>query len=275
VPRHPLPLEDGADILNVLRPLPEIEIAFEGGVRLGHNSWLAGHPPTIRVYGVDPEHSQEVLIDGHEATSLGRNVYSVAGWDQPGPHRVWCNGVGRRYSLVRVERTWLPWAAYSFPSPDGSRSTTRIGICGPLVRSFSPAEPFDQARPEGFNVLPSNPVLIGSRPGEVLVARPRGDVRGAQCVAFPSFAPVWAMPAQPLLCDKVSNCIQLLGEVVEPASGNESPQHRFSSRAIDLWCSLILDASRKGIAVEPATPMAAELWRRYRRCARDLHRRSR
>ena len=65
VPQRPVPLSSDADILNVLRPVPEIEIALEGGIRLAYNSWLLGHPPAIRIYGA-PEHTESVLIDGKE-----------------------------------------------------------------------------------------------------------------------------------------------------------------------------------------------------------------
>jgi hypothetical protein len=36
------------------------------------------------------------------------------------------------------------------------------------------------------------------------------------------------------------------------------------------WCRVILDASRKGLEVEPASPATQELWRAYKQRARSL-----
>src|SRR5262249_11083992 len=108
-------MEESSDILNVLRPNPEIEISLEGGVPLGYSTWLAGFPPLIRVFG-DAEHVQQVLIDGKEAT-IGENAGFIAsGWDTPGIHSVWCSHIKRNYSLVPMRQSWHPWSAYEFPS---------------------------------------------------------------------------------------------------------------------------------------------------------------
>ena len=42
-PQRPVPPGNDNHILNVLRPLPDIEIALEGGIRLAHNQWLLGY----------------------------------------------------------------------------------------------------------------------------------------------------------------------------------------------------------------------------------------
>jgi hypothetical protein len=110
VPTNAVPVKEGSDILNVLRPLPEIEILLEGGVPLGYSSWLAGFPPTIQVLG-DAEHVQKVLIDGKEARLGADGAFRALGWDDPGSHQVWCSNTTRGYSLVRLERTWDPWPA--------------------------------------------------------------------------------------------------------------------------------------------------------------------
>jgi hypothetical protein len=78
VPTNPVPLEESSEILNVLRPLPQIDISLEGGVPLGHSSWLAGYPPSIRILG-DVQHAHKVLIDGKEATIEGDGVCRVSG----------------------------------------------------------------------------------------------------------------------------------------------------------------------------------------------------
>ncbi len=274
VPRDPVPLVDNADILNVLRPLPQIEIALEGGICLAYASWLAAHPPTIRVYG-DPDHSRSVLIDGQEATASDDGCYTAPGWDSVGAHQVWCNGASRTYSLLRREPSSQMWAAFSFPSP-GSRAGERIAICGPLVRAFTDSDPAgEEATREVLQVPPANPVLLGALPGQVLVTHPRQDVRGAQCIVSSSFAPVWALPSQPLLCNKKENRVRLVGEPLAPGDCPGAPHAPASRSSIEQWCRAIRDAGRKGLAVEPATPAATELWGRYKRYARDLWRRSR
>ncbi len=275
IPRRPVPSADGADILNVLRPLPAFEIALEGGVCLGYTSWLAEHPPSIRVYG-DPEHVGTVLIDGQNATSSEDGRYVAPGWDSAGAHQVWCSGATRTYSLVRCDLPVQAWRAFTFPTP-GTRIRGRIAICGPLVRALAdPAtDGEDAATSEIIQVRPANPVLLGSLPGEVVVAHSRSDVRGAQCIVSSPFAPVWALPAQPLLCDKSANRVLLVGEPLAPGGGSGDTSATASRLSIQLWCSAIGDAGRKGLAVEPATPAVADLWRRYRRYARDLWRRSR
>jgi hypothetical protein len=275
VPRDPVPLEDNADILNVLRPLPEIEIALEGGIRLGYASWLDGYPPTITVYG-NPDHTRSVLIDGQEAMTSDEACYTAPGWDAVGAHQVWCNSVSRTYSLVRCESTSQTWAAFSFPFP-GSPCGGRIAICGPLVRALAEPNAVDDAAAmrDIIQVPPTNPVLLGPLPGQILVTLPRQDVRGAQCIVAASFAPVWALPAQPLQCDKKASCVRLVGDLVAPGNSAGTPQPLASSRAIEQWCRVIRDTGRKGLTVEPATLGAAELWNRYKRCARELWRKSR
>jgi hypothetical protein len=266
IPRNPLPPR-GSDILDILRPLPEIEIVLEQGVRLGYNAWLIGEPPTIRVYGA-PESIRTVLIDGHEATRSGSDAYTAPGWDEPGTHQVWCGGITSRYSLVVGETNSPPWVAHSFPSQGCSNG--RITICGPLVRSF---EDEDSLSNDGkvMDLTPENPVLLGAHPGEVFVAAPRRDVRGARCVASPSFDPIWALPTQPLHCDKESNRILLVGSLVGPGT---NPVHigRKNNRAIQLWCGLIVEAGQKGLSVAPETQAARELWNQYKRRARELRR---
>ncbi len=272
--RRPLPWTDNSDILNALRPLPQVEIALEGGICLGYSSWLAEHPPSIRVYG-DPDHTGAVQIDRQNATASDDGRYTAPGWDSVGPHQVWCKGATKSYTLVRREPPSQSWAAFSFPAP-GARGG-RIAICGPLVRAFtdSQADGEEAATSEIIQIAPANPVLLGSVPGQVVVTYPRPDVRGAQCLVASPFAPVWAIPAQPLHCDKRENRVRLVGEPFPPGEGSGEVKARISRLSIEQWCSAIQDAGRKGLAVEPADPAVVELWRRYRRYARDLWRRLR
>jgi hypothetical protein len=272
VPMNPVPLDETSDIVNVLRPIPDIEISLEGGVPLGYSSWLAGHPPAIRIFG-DVQHAHGVLIDGKEAVVSDGDAYRAPGWDDPGPHQVWCNNMRRGYSLIRLERTWEVWPAYAFPSP--GRRGDRVAICGPLVRTFTNTEELGEVakRTEVTRVPQSNPVLLGAVPGQIFEAVSRQDLRGAKCLVSPPFAPVWALPAQPFLCDKASHYIILVGELSGSGNSPERPAHEPTPHAVSRWCRLILDASRKGLAVEPAA--GGDLWRRYKRLARELWRQTR
>ena len=80
VPVRPVSPSGRADILNALRPLPELEICLEGGVRLEYAAWLDGYPPLIRVYG-NPADTPEVLIDGHTACRGDDGAYRAPAWD--------------------------------------------------------------------------------------------------------------------------------------------------------------------------------------------------
>jgi len=268
VPTSAVPMEEGSDILNVLRPLPEIEISLEGGVPLGYSSWLAGFPPLIRVLG-DAQHLEQVLIDGNEATIGEGGGFRAPGWDAPGTHQVWCSNVSRSYSLHHLEQSWHPWPAYVFPPASGSGD--RMAICGPLVRPLAAENVLADATSsfEGGNLLQSNPILLGAVPGQVFIATPRRDVRGAQCFACPPFDAVWALPAQPLLCDKLTNRVLL---VARPGGGT-APDSSATAGPVSQWCRLILDASRKGLSVEPEAGRV--LWTQYKRFARSLWRRIR
>ena len=271
-PRRPVPLDNDADVLNVLRPLPKIEIALEGGIRLFYNTWLLGYPPAIRVYG-DPEHSETVLIDDQKAVGSDRNGYTAPGWDREGGHKIWCSSTKKSYSLVCCEANWAFWPAYSFSLRDTLGEDCEFAFCGPLVRPA--ANDAQQDQRGTLLVPPGNPALLGARPGEIFFVHRRSDVRGAQCLGLPPFDPVWALPAQPLRCDKRNNRILLIGkpEAMPGDAGNRQPAE--DSHDLEQWCRIILDASRKGLAVEPAPPATHQLWRSYKHLARRLWKRLR
>ena len=274
VPQNPVPQSSDSDILNVLRPLPEIEIALEGGIRLAYNSWLLGYPPSIRIYG-DPEHVESVLIDGQAAIESERRGFTTQGWDAEGEHQIWCSSSNKSYSLVRCEASWSYWPAYSFAlrgaGGEGSRAP-EFEFCGPVVRPVANSEQVALRQP--VQVPPANRVLLGAGPGEVFVVRQRPDIRGARCLGLPPFDPVWALPLQPLTCDKRTNRILLVGEPT-PRCGEVSQRSEKGCRDLERWCRLVLDASRKGLAVEPAAPATHSLWLEYKQLARNLWRRLR
>jgi hypothetical protein len=266
-PTSAVPLEEGTDILNVLRPLPEIEITLEGGVPLGYSSWLAEFPPLIRVLGAVPD-EQKVLIDGKEAKIEEDATFRAPGWDAAGAHQVWCSGVSRSYSLVPVDRSWDLWPAHVFSSPDGGGD--RLAICGPIVRPLAVQNATD-AEVVGFErrALETNPILLGAVPGQVFVVRQRRDIRGAQSFASPPFDPVWALPPQPLQCDKTARRILLVGR----PSASLLPRGSPTGPLVSQWCKLILDSSRKRLPLAP--PEAGHLWAQYKHFARSLWRKTR
>ena len=271
VPRNPVVPTTDADILNVLRPLPEIEVALEGGIRLARNTWLRGYPPAVRIYG-DPDHTETVLIDDQKADAIELGMYRAPGWDKEGKHRVWCNGTSMGYSIVRSETKWTYWPAYSLATNGSRARRQKFEFCGPLVRPVTTREGPDQQ--DVVHVPGTNPVLLGACPGEVFVANPRSDLRGARCLGLPPFNTVWALPPQPLRCDKRVDKVLLVGE---PEAESNRPGHDDvgDRRALRLWCVSILDASRKRLAVEPRSQATYDLWREYQQFARVLWKRLR
>ena len=271
-PQCPVPLGNDSHILNVLRPLPDIEITLEGGIRLAHNQWLLGYPPGIRIYG-DPAHIGEVLIDGEEAARSEQGDYRIPGWDTEGPHRIWCGNTSKSYSLTRGKSSWERWPAYSFSLPGTKRKGEKLALCGPVVWSSTVESHPDQRR--AIQVPPNNSVLLGARPGEVYFAYRRPDVRGAPCLGSPPFNPVWALAAQPLQGDKRRDRILLVGEPLAAHNDAGGQQRARNGGDVERWYQMILNAGRKGLAIEPESLETDQLWRSYKQLARRLWKLSR
>ena len=264
VPVRPVSPSQQADILNALRPLPELEICFEGGIRFERATWLHGYPPTIRVYG-DPAQTPEVRIDGCSAFRGHDGAYQVPAWDAVGTHTVWCAGRSKSYSVVRFEASWELWDAYAFPVAPGF--VQRVSICGPLVGEAS-GDRHDWS--STIQVPETNPVIVGARHGEQVLATRVSNARGIPRIATPSFRPVWALPTDPLRCRKQTTRILFLGEYVEPMPGFAGPSVSRRRPAVDTWAEIILNASRKGLAIEPNTEHVRALWKRYKQAARGI-----
>jgi len=268
VPRTSVPLVAEADVLNALRPIPQIEISLEGGIRLEYANWLEGHPPLIRVYG-SQEDIADVRVDGHHATCGGDGVYRVAGWDSVGSHSIWCAGTNKSYSIVPFSASWERWNAYAFPVAYGSAQS--ISICGPLVQALDAER---HGKMSSISVPETNPVLLGAAPGEYALARRVPGVRGAPLIASPRFRPIWALPCDPLHCDKTAVSILLIGEEKPQVreSGSVATARASSDLNLDAWYRSILDASRKGLRIEPDTEPVRALWLSYKRVARRIWR---
>lgn len=279
VPRTPVPPSPLGDILDALRPLAEVEIVLEGGIRLERLTWLSGYPPCIRLRG-DVGSIGTVLIDGQEATLSPDGGYVLPGWDRPGQHVVWCASASRSYSIREGAEDWEAWDAYTW-SMGNSRANgerSRPAICGVLVRPPRVAPKESRA----VVVRASNPILLGSVPGQIHTCGVRGDVRAASCAGFPWFDPVWAIPADALHCDKRVARVLLIGDP-RPVVGQETPlragvlkrpprERREHARSTEAWCSAILTAGRKGLRTEPPEADVAALWQEYKRRAKVIWR---
>ena len=247
VPSIPLALDLGSDRFYALKPVPDIQIDLEGGLRLRNSAYLRGYPPEIRIYGQHTD-GVRVLIDGKEAQQDGNGGFVVDGYDSPGPHAVYCEGLScsSYYSMEESPESWLRWSAYAFNDAD---------LCGPLVHLNPRA-----AAKRPFSVPMSNPLLVGSEPGEVFLCPRR---QSALWKGYVPFDPVWALPAQPLICDKRTARILQFGERL-PAP----PKARINSGIG--WSNAILDAARKGLRIEGASASASACWGEYKRTARNI-----
>lgn len=277
-PKKPVAPSPGGDIIDALRPLPDVEISLVGGIRIDRQTWLNGFPPTIELLG-DASMLGVVTIDGQEATRSPEGGYVAPGWDSAGDHTVWCTSTSRRYAIRCGNEVWEPWDAYawSLGEPTASGTQSRPAICGVLVRPPQVAR--SGSRPTV--VAASNPILIGARPGEIAVCTPRGDVRAGLCVGFPWFEPIWAIPADALHCDKRTARVLLIGPPVPVDGGDQQPSRsdgegvacrRALARGSHEWYEAICVAGRKGLQIEPSRVEIADLWKGYKRYAKVLRR---
>lgn len=277
IPRVPVASTEVRDILNALRADADVEILLEGGIRVTRSAWLLGHPPQIRILG-QPAPGDETAVDGISAEPDAAGYLEVGDIGELGDHYVTCGNVSRSYRVVEGLEQWQPWNAYSW-----SLGAHQPVICGPLVRPPA-CVPTDN---RAFLLPVTNGLVLGAAPGEIFQCDSRADLAADQCVAFPSFDPVWALPAEILHCDKRSIKVLFLGEPHEVGSLrplDESHQiealedgqgRRQKSREIALWCKAIRDAGRKGLLTQPTSDGVASLWRQYKKYAKSLRRRTR
>lgn len=247
-PLHPLPDGIADGLFLALSPRAELEIEFEGGIRIERNQWLIGAPPAILVIGEIP-HSQTVSIDGQSAVATDEGRYSAEGWDTLGIHAVTCAGVTRTYELAEPQENWQWWPAHCGDT---------LAVCGAKVSDLSGA-----ARA----VSCSEPSwLIGANPGEVDKAVPRKGQ--AVAASAPGFAPVWAIP--------ISARRRSQGYVVTLMGASSRPASRIppgsSTAAVKLWCSAIRRAAQLRLPTDPSGDEAQGLFREYKHRARQIAR---
>jgi hypothetical protein len=246
-PTRAIALDVGtSDPFYAIKPAADIEMELEGGVWLRNSVWLAGYPPRIKLFGqTSPE--MKVLIDGKEAQLTCEGSLVVDGYDLPGPHSVYCEGLSRSYSIEEPPDSWEAWPAYQFGG---------AVICGASVQL-----PPERSGSKAFTVPMSNPLLIGAEPGQIFRCSSRSV---AVWRGFVPFDVVWALPAQPLMCNKkIARILQLSDKPLMPSHTGTRPL---------AWCSAILDASRKGLRIEGGSAESAARWAEYKKTARSIWR---
>jgi hypothetical protein len=254
VPTAVVKIEAVPDIFSILQPEPELEIDLEGGVYLKQSTWLGGFPPRICVSGA-LNSEVEVFVDGERARSRGDDSFETPAHDAIGEHiiSVPVGNLSKTYRICEISEDWEPWNAHNFG---------RVQLCGPLLLASNAGQSTCAI------VVPSrNPVLLGSHPGEIAWC-PR--ISGPKRVGFAAFDSVWALPDNPFGADKL--CTRVL--MLKPLPLVPEPRYQqFAGKKavrVSAWCAAILNASRKGLCIEPEGEDAASLWKEYKRHARAL-----
>ncbi|MBI2930715.1 MAG: hypothetical protein HYY16_03615, partial [Planctomycetes bacterium] len=267
IPRTPIPPSPTGDILDALRPLANVELVLEGGIRLERATWLAGYPPRIRLRG-DAAAAGNILIDGQSSVLTAAGTYAAPGWDTPGKHSIWCLSASKTYWIREGAEAWEPWDAYTWSMGEFILGgTSRPAICGVVVRP--PMTAHKDSRP--FVAPASNCVLVGAVPGQLHTCDVRTELLTRTCIGFPWFEPVWAIPVDSLRCDKRTARVLRIGGLL-PVQSPARPTNRGQSRLLSSWCAAILDAGRKGLQLDPGDPDTLSLWREYKRQARTIRR---
>lgn len=256
-PTRPVQMRNEAHILNALCPLPDIEPHFVGGIRLERGTWLLGYPPHIRLTG--DLNGLEVKLDGRPITVGDDCSITAPGWYTEGEHQLWLGGQTQTYTLRTIEENWQRWPAYDFG--------LGAAICGASIDSTSRSNDSHQV------IVPAtNPLLVGARAGEVLHCHTRDEVRAENFLIFAPFQPVWALPADPAHANKGSARILLLRAIEPMRLVGVNSIDRSHRQKLQRWTSVLNDASKKRLRVEPDNAAAMALWSSYRKAARQLRR---
>ena len=151
--------EESVGILNILRPIQDVDILFEGGIRLTHKKWLHGHPPRIRIRGVSDQ-DQEVSIDDQPARLDADGSYKTLMAFELGQHVVFCGGAAAGFEIVDGQESWELFVAHAYTIDRDSHS--ELSVCGPTVMGHG----------EQSLVPTTNRCLIGAQPGQISICRP-------------------------------------------------------------------------------------------------------
>jgi hypothetical protein len=252
-PSRSVPQVAGDDILNLVRPVADIEILLEGGLWLWDSSWMAGYPPRVHVVGELPSETR-VTIDDEVAEEREGRVYRTTGSELPGTHVVWCAGKSVSYSICEPAAGRERWEAYAF---------SRGSVCGAAVMHLSNA-------PEILVSVPTaNPVLVGAHPGEIF----RCDARpGTVWTGFVPFPVCWALPEDPLHCDRSLRRVVLVTPIrTVRRVVTKTVKKRQLSQVLQ-WCQAIRDCQRKRLEQLPGDGASKDLWKEYAREAKAVRR---
>lgn len=255
--------EKEAGIYNILRPVHDVRINLVGGIRLNHSTWLTGHAPKVRVLGAN-DSNISVLIDGQAASIDAEGNYTASDWNSDGRHTVFCGGISQSYELANGVEDWEFFIGHSYRQSQVPGDV--ISTCGPMIL------------PKNENVqllfLPSgNNCLVGSIPGQVVFVPQPEQIRTSSFLAQPDFDVVWSLPADSLRCDKSTSRVRLIKTIAPGPTANVSG--KCERWAAVRWYQAILNASRKGLGIDPDTAEARNLWLDYKQRARELRRRLR
>lgn len=245
-PTKAIQLDPGIDPFYPIKPAPDVDIELTGGICLRNSVWLSGYPPLIHIVGEFDE-SIKVRIDLKEAHPGSDGSLVVDGYDEVGSHSVYCEGLScsSSYSIEEPPESWEEWDAYGFGATQ---------ICGPSIRRA------DGAKPELPCVVPiTNLLLLGAKPGQVFRCTPR---RVKRWKGFVPFEVVWALPSEPLRCDK--RVARILDYNPIPVAAGDHTGLVFE------WTKAILDASRKGLELSHENSDVAQRWKEYKKVAREI-----
>jgi hypothetical protein len=245
-PTKAIELEPGIDPFYPIKPAADVDIELTGGICLRNSVWLSEYAPRVHIVGEFDE-SIKVRIDGKEAHPEPDGSFVVDGYDKVGSHSVYCEGLScsSSYSIEEPPDSWEEWDAYGFGA---------TYICGPRIRR-APG-----AKPELLCVVPiTNLLLLGAKPGQVFRCTPR---RVKRWKGFVPFEVVWALPSEPLRCDKRVALI-LDYNPIPVAAGDHTG-------LVFEWTKAILDASRKGLGLSHENSDVAQRWKEYKKVAREI-----
>ena len=256
-PINPVDHEESAGILNVLRPVDEVEIFLTGGIRLTHNKWLVGHQPRIRIRGSSGD-IPEVSVDGEAAGVDDESNFTTAASADLGQHIVFCEGVTASYDIVDGQEDWDRFIAYAYRID--RKQGAEVDICGPIVMGNG----------EQSLMSATNRALIGAQPGQVYFCNSPYGQSTNELLGVTDFPVAWALPDNPYQCNKKRVFAKLVASV---AVGPIKPYLRCRpTHDLLRWCDAILNSSRKGLRVDPSDNSARELWAEYVRAARQIRR---
>lgn len=250
--------DQAAGIFNILRPVHDLEIILQGGIRLTHNTWINGHPPKIRIRGSKDDNIQ-VMIDGEVASADADGMYTAEGLDSQGTHNVFCGGVTKTYEMNNGLQQWEHFEAYKYSPSLQTTAEKSVTICGPVVTAID--EIGEAALTPTINAR-----LLGAIPGQITYFPRQDNTRTPEYLAIADFPIVWTLPTNPFQCDRYTSYVKLI-RAQEVGSIQNFTDNRDK---ILRWSYAILDASRRHLRIEPDTDESKKIWIEYKQVARRL-----